>query len=143
MDEYVERNALLVELGYKDYHAYLRSKLWKEIRARKLAAEPECYGCCRDATKATMQVHHGQYTRENLTGQSEDHLFSICSRCHHWIEVTRNGYKRTPAQATKELFRVRKLHLQRSHFSRPNHSVQPPKHPRLPAAHRFAGKGVK
>ena len=116
MDEYVERNALLVELGYRDYKAYLRSPLWKSIRERKLEKEPNCYGCKRSEISAIMQVHHGKYTRENLTGQSEDHLFSICSRCHHWIEVTKAGYKRTPEAATRELFRVRKLMIARNHM---------------------------
>ena len=114
MDAYAIRNEILLELGFRDYRAYLRSKLWKSIRERKLAVDPLCFGCNRSGDSAMMQVHHGEYTRTNLTGESQAGLFSICSRCHHWIEVTKSGYKRNPEQATRELYRVKKLHMLRS-----------------------------
>lgn len=111
MEEYSNRNTILLELGFKDYKAYLRSDLWKVIRGRKLAKDPNCYGCGRDASNAQMQVHHSQYDRETLLGNYDKYVFSVCSRCHHWIEITRGGYKRNPTDATKELFRIRKLAL--------------------------------
>ena len=126
MEEYTERNLLLAELGFKDYKAYLRSRLWKSIRARKLETNPECYVCDRDEGNAVMQVHHSAYTRENLLGESPEHLWSLCARCHKWIEITRGGYKRNPTDATKEMFRIRKLALQRTSYSRPTDAVRIP-----------------
>lgn len=114
MEEYTARNALLIEIGFKDYKAYLRSKLWKSIRLRKLESNPTCYVCDRDEGNAVMQVHHSAYNRANLLGESQEHLWTLCARCHKWIEITRSGYKRNPADATKEMFRIRKLALQRS-----------------------------
>lgn len=114
MDVYAERNLLLAQLGYKNYDAYLRSSEWKEIRARKLAQDPNCFGCNRNADKATMQVHHGAYTQENLSGAALTDLWTVCSRCHRYIEVTSHGYKRTPEQATDELRRIRRLRLHRA-----------------------------
>ena len=126
MEEYADRNKLLIELGYRDYKHYLRSSLWKTIRARKIEQDPECYGCNRGDDRITLQVHHGKYTEANLTGKSLEHLFTICARCHKWIEVTRAGYKRNPHDATRELFRIRKIYVlgknkpdvQKSHYFR-------------------------
>lgn len=103
MEEYAERNDLLEDLGFKNYPAYLRSKLWKAIRKDKLDKEPDCFSCAKPAN----QVHHGKYTLENLTGLTGDDLYSICGRCHKWIEISKSGYKRSPENATKELHRIR------------------------------------
>lgn len=109
MDSYAERNEILLELGFRDYKQYLRSALWKGIRKRVLERDNGiCYGCFRLEHHTVVQVHHGKYTISNLTGQSLEHLFTICGRCHKWIEVTKNGYKRTPDAATRELLRIRK-----------------------------------
>jgi 5-methylcytosine-specific restriction endonuclease McrA len=113
MEEYAERNEILFELGFRDYARYLRSRLWKDIRARKLEQDPECYGCGRGDDKITLQVHHGKYTYDNLAGNTLADLYTVCARCHHWIEVTRAGYKRNPEDATKELHRLRKLYALR------------------------------
>jgi len=111
MEAYVERNELLLEMGFKDYKTYLRSNLWKNIRERKLAIDPNCYVCERGSATALIQVHHGVYHRSNLTGESLDDLWTLCASHHKWIEVSRCGYKRNPEDATKEMFRIRKLFL--------------------------------
>ena len=123
MEVYAERNDLLRELGFKDYKTYLRSSLWKGIRQRKLELDPNCYGCDRNDSTAILQIHHSAYTRENLTGNSLEHLWTLCDRCHRWCEVTRAGYKRDPFQATKEMFRVRKLMLSRRHMKYDTHAL--------------------
>jgi 5-methylcytosine-specific restriction endonuclease McrA len=120
MDAYAERNQILIELGFKDYPAYLRSPLWKSIREQKLAQDPECYACARRDGQAIMQVHHGAYTLENLSGMVPSDLWSVCSRCHRWIEITKDGYKRNPQQATEELFKIRKIYRERSKFKDDN-----------------------
>lgn len=111
MVEYEERNIILLEMGFKDYRAYLRSPLWKEIRSKQLTTEPECFGCGRDASTAQMQIHHSRYSQANLTGISNEHLVTLCSRCHKWIEITKGGFKRNLEQANKVLFAVRKQYL--------------------------------
>lgn len=107
MDEYTQRNEILRALGFRDYKMYLRSDLWKEIRAKQIEAYPECYGCGRGDDRITLQVHHGAYTVENLMGLAFKDLYTICARCHKWIEITPKGYKRNPEQATKELHKIR------------------------------------
>ena len=107
--EYERRNAALLELGFKDYKQYLRSKLWKSIRRTQLALEPLCYGCGRKSN----QIHHTVYKIEVLTGKSTEGLVSTCARCHRWCEFTRNGFKRSPEQASLEFEKVRKMCLQK------------------------------
>jgi len=110
VNAYARRNMIVFELGFSSYRSYLRSPLWKEIRGKKLKRDPQCWGC----DKRAQQVHHGDYTRENLTGESEKDLYSVCKRCHRWIEFTRGGDKRNPKQATDELKRVRKIRIGRA-----------------------------
>jgi len=111
MEEYAQRNEILITLGFRDYKAYGRSELWKSIRARKLAIDPNCYVCERGDTEAKIQVHHGQYHENNLTGKTLDDLWTLCAAHHHWIEITVKGFKRNPEDATKEMFRIRKQWL--------------------------------
>mgnify|MGYP001607419403 CR=1 FL=1 len=111
---YMERNDFLEDLGFKNYLVYLRGTLWKSIRHDKLAKDPECYGCGRGAN----QVHHGKYTLENLSGLSDEHLFSLCGRCHKWIEITKDWVKRSPTAATEELERVRARYFRRGRFKK-------------------------
>lgn len=104
MEEYADRNALLEDFGFKNYQAYLRGGLWKSIRRDKLGVDPECYGCGK---KRNLQVHHGKYTYDNLAGISAEHLYTVCRRCHLWCEISKDWIKRSPSQATLELFRIR------------------------------------
>lgn len=106
VNAYTRRNEIILLLGFSSYRAYLRSPLWKEIRTKKLKRDPQCFGCGRRA----QQVHHGDYTMDNLTGASESELYSVCKMCHRWSEFTKNGHKRNPQEATAELRRVRRLY---------------------------------
>ena len=115
MEEYAERNDLLIDFGFRNYAAYLHSALWKSIRDEKLAKDPECYGCGRTDH---LQVHHGRYTIDNLSGISDEYLFSICPRCHKWIEITKDWIKRSPTAATEELERVRARYFRRGRFKK-------------------------
>ena len=107
VNEYVRRKANLSLLGYASYRQYLRSPLWKSIRAVKLKRDPRCYGC----GKAARQVHHSTYAIEVLRGGDSRGLWSVCRRCHRWIEFCRNGNKRSPSQATDELKRIHKMRI--------------------------------
>lgn len=111
---YGARNDLLWKLGFVDYKQYLRSKIWKNIRARQLEAEPNCYACGKPAN----QVHHGEYTEANLTGATLDGLYSVTAGCHKKAEMTRDGFKRSPYEATAELRRMKKYYLSRKKVPR-------------------------
>ena len=121
MDEYADRNLILLELGFPDYKTYLRSSLWRNIRSSKLQQDPGCFACARETGDVVMQVHHGKYTHENLRGESLEHLYSICTGCHKKIEITRSGFKRSPSEATRELHRLRRFYQSRKHFRDGNH----------------------
>lgn len=109
VSEYARRNEILHQLGFKSYKHYLRDPLWAEIRARKLKQDPYCYGC----SKPAQQVHHEHYSEAVLLGETLGGLYSICKRCHQYIEITRDGYKRTPQQATAILKRIHRIYNSR------------------------------
>lgn len=108
---YEKRGRLLRELGFDSYKTYLSSPLWHSIRAKVLVGGVKCYGCPGKAN----QVHHGRYTRENLSGTSLRYLYPICRDCHERIEFergkkksnSRHLRKRSPEEATKQLRRLR------------------------------------
>jgi hypothetical protein len=77
------RNAVLLEMGYKDYAEYLKSPLWGKIRKSVLVRDGK--KCCRCDQKAN-QVHHRDYTREALMGDDTSDMVSICAACHEFIE---------------------------------------------------------
>lgn len=99
---YVERNSLLVTLGYETYSHYLGSDLWKDIRRRVIQGAS---GKCRCKRKAT-QVHHRAYDMGTLLGTSLDKLLAVCGGCHKGIEYDAKAGKRsfTDAEALCEKF---------------------------------------
>lgn len=86
--------ALLRSLGFATYADYLRSPLWRRIRAGFLSWHRYCFLCpCR-----AVQVHHIVYSRRNLLGQSTRGLRALCRACH--LEVEFDGdRKRTLREA--------------------------------------------
>lgn len=103
---YDKRDALLRRLGYPSFRAYLRSLAWFTIRTRVLYnAGGSCHFCGRQAT----QVHHGMYTRRNLTGQSTRHLYAVCDACHEAGERLPDGQKLSPVDATRRMRHLARL----------------------------------
>jgi len=88
---YVERNRMLVAMGFATYGDYLRSDLWAKIRARVFG---ECGNLCFVCGKWGHFVHHRQYTADNLAGRSLDGLSPVCKPCHDLIECDRRAGKR-------------------------------------------------
>lgn len=78
---YEYRNENLKRLGFKTFRLYLKSELWRTIRARVLARPPEglCQKCQR---KKATQVHHRAYDMATLAGTNVDSLTKTCARCH-------------------------------------------------------------
>lgn len=83
IEAYELRNAILKRMGFDSYLKYLESKLWRGIRKRVLKANRWCYCCDRYAS----QVHHIEYTEENLTGKDIESLVSVCGICHSRAET--------------------------------------------------------
>lgn len=104
-EEYQKRNRILKELGYLSYDAYLRSPLWRSIRARVLAANPLCWICDDPAT----EPHHMSYTRAGLMGTCLKTIISICHYCHRTIEYDDQRNKLDPSQAAKKAKQLRRL----------------------------------
>lgn len=100
---YTLRNRLLCSLGYSSYDDYLESELWAEIKDAVLDRDRwRCRVCDAQATA----VHHTDYNRETLLGDSFDGLVSICHGCHAKIELDRNGNKRPLFKAMMVYFRL-------------------------------------
>lgn len=76
---YLRRFHALAELGFTGYHEYLQSDLWKSIRQRVLDIDSRCWVCL---TNEFVQVHHLQYTMDNLRGDTIDGLIPLCKPCH-------------------------------------------------------------
>lgn len=104
---YAQRNKLLRRMGFPSYDAYLRSPLWRRIRAEQHREHPDCYGCGRRG----QEVHHANYFQETLTGKSRAGLFTVCETCHKAIEWLA-GVKLDPRRATERLKKLRAAWLE-------------------------------
>lgn len=100
--DYSARNRLIVELKLgANYADYLGSPLWRSIRSRVLDRDKLRCTCC---SKRANQVHHLDYSRVTLLGESLNGLVSICRRCHKRIEYTKKGAKRSLSAANRMLW---------------------------------------
>jgi hypothetical protein len=107
---YRERNLNLRAMGFASYKEYLRSDLWRSIRARVLEAHPDCFACGGTAT----QVHHRTYRKKDLEGRDLRKLFAVCASCHERCEFRDgDGEKLNPVQSTAKLKMARTLRLRR------------------------------
>ena len=89
---YKERNAILLAMGFQSYNDYLQSDLWAGIKCRALSQFGRTCSICKTNTNL---IHHRNYTKENLTGQSLEWLVPICGDCHKEIEFNYKGRKRS------------------------------------------------
>lgn len=102
--DYGSRNAILLSLGFESYQAYLRSDLWKVVRAKVYAAKGRCcYLCDAPAT----ELHHNRYHLNDLIGKRLKYINPICNSCHFKIEF-KNGRKTTLGQARASFRRLRR-----------------------------------
>jgi len=86
--------------GVPNYKAYLRSPIWKKIRAEVLeAADYECAGCVAEAT----QVHHRDYRPRVLAGEDRVALVPLCKDCHDFIHKGEDGKSRETWNESEEL----------------------------------------
>ena len=97
-----KKNPAIVALfaGFGSYQEYLKSDLWKSIRARVL--ERDNYKC-RLCGKHATQVHHRHYGIRTMKGKTLTHLMSVCGGCHQKIEIDCEGKKRSKSAAEEWL----------------------------------------
>lgn len=88
---YLARNAMLRDLGFGSYLDYLASDLWARIRRSFLPRNARC-AICR--VRSASQVHHFDYTPQNLAGIDQHLMAPVCGACHHQIEFHDDGSKR-------------------------------------------------
>ena len=95
---------MLKSYGYKNYAAYLKSKLWEVIRGKVLKNDDMCVcGCGRPAN----QIHHKTYTEANLLGTTLRGLVAISRDCHYSIEFS-DEQKVSLGEANRKLKQRRK-----------------------------------
>lgn len=102
---YAKRDALLREMGYKSYRAYMASELWATIRQQVLDRDQAtCVVCKKPAT----QVHHKHYSIAALKGEWIKGMVSLCGGCHRMAEIDKHGRKTTNKRANQRLKRKSK-----------------------------------
>lgn len=80
----------LARLGFRTYQHYLRSPLWKAVKAHVLRSKGDtCFLCPQKAST----VHHRRYTGLTLIGEHLQYLDPICNGCHQMIEFDVDGTK--------------------------------------------------
>ena len=86
---YKYRDILLREMGFQNYKYYLSSELWrKDIRPRVIDKyNKECMLC--EEKCDSPEVHHLEYSKHNLLGESLDGMIVLCRTCHKRAEFTR------------------------------------------------------
>lgn len=113
---YAQRNATLIELGYRTYEEYLISPLWRRLRAKAMMhAKKSCFAC----GSVAVQVHHRSYSRATLKGKKPENLVAVCDSCHDRAEF-QNGVKVGPTEANRVLDNIRAARLQ------PRPGIAPP-----------------
>ena len=71
-----------------EYHKYLQSEAWKEIREIILVRDG--YKCTKCGSTKNLQVHHKTYNNIYNEKEHQSDLVTLCSRCHkkeHNIEL--------------------------------------------------------
>jgi len=72
------------ELGFRSYDAYIKSRLWWNIRQLVLERDGKCCQVCGTPSKT---VHHIDYTTIIMLGQGDQHeLITLCEPCHNFVE---------------------------------------------------------
>ena len=96
--------------GTSEYDRYLRSALWRKIKARIEARDKgECCICGGDA----IEVHHHDYSEATMRGENDAALSSLCRDCHRAIEFD-GPYRRFDLADKQKAFDQRRRDHQRA-----------------------------
>ena len=97
----VEKPVKEVEADYKLYQSYIKSKEFKELRAKMLERDGYRCRCCGrtlqdlEGTNISLQAHHRSY--ENVGKNNDEELadlITLCSVCHKGIHSARSNFHR-------------------------------------------------
>jgi hypothetical protein len=84
--EVSSRQKILDEIGFDSYEEYMSSDLWrKKIRPKvKERFKGVCQSCKLEMQGKGVQqiVHHREYTKANLDGDTIEGLTLVCKTCH-------------------------------------------------------------
>lgn len=99
----VNKKVEVVEEDYKLYQSYIKSKDFKELRAKILERDNyTCQFCNRtigeiEGSKITLQIHHKCYNNVGKCNEEEmEDCVTLCSVCHkncHQAISNRNRFK--------------------------------------------------
>ena len=111
-DEKFDRETILYDMGFKSYKAYMGSTLWiREIRPQvKKKYGGVCQSCNLEmnGTNVPQVVHHREYTKAVLSGESIEGLMLVCKKCHDMAHTQIFGdtsYIRSLTETNEELDR--------------------------------------
>lgn len=108
---YESRNLILRKMGFRSYAEYLKSDLWKRVRASMFKRKDRlCYICSDPAYTG----HHNRYRESDLNGETIKHLHPICEKCHDRIELEPDGSKRPMCNVTREFLIERRNSKQKA-----------------------------
>lgn len=97
---YESRNAILRAIGFSNYAEYLKSDLWKRIRAKVFRVKGRTCMLCGEPADVP---HHNRYHRQDLLGWTLKYINPICNRCHHGIEF--DDGEKVPLKTAAESYR--------------------------------------
>jgi hypothetical protein len=79
-------------IGFRSYDAYIKSRLWWNIRQLILERDGRCCQVCGTPSKT---IHHINYTEVILLGKGDQHeLITLCEPCHSFVEQDKNLLKK-------------------------------------------------
>lgn len=92
-EEYLIRDAILINRGFKDYDEYLNSVHWKNIKTKvKSTKYKNTYNKCKCCNSFNnIHLHHENY-KWILTKYELRSIIALCSKCHKDVHNIANYY---------------------------------------------------
>jgi len=93
----------------KEYQAFLRSKPWKEFRAKIIRKRGQkCQACGLKTPLRTLHLHHADYSRFGGRELEKD-VYLLCKHCHRLVHKIHNqNAKRDLMLVTKRVIKYMK-----------------------------------
>lgn len=101
MNRWLERIlAGLLRRRWRNYDAYLRSKVWQSKRRRAIRRAGGACQVCN--ARRPLQVHHREYP-DRWGNEPDDDLVVLCAACHQLF----HRHRPMPASSNRSLRRAR------------------------------------
>jgi hypothetical protein len=111
-----KRNRILRTNAIDSYDVFLRSDIWKKIRAlfnKKRINNPywqSCHGC---TSKINLQLHHMRYKNINLTKVTLNNIIPLCNLCHKQLHLISRAKNISFKLALRELKKQYEIKMDR------------------------------